>query len=106
MRVGVSHTILFAVACGALGCTPPEAKFVTSAKTKLLIKEAQKPIEKALMENFGTPHKLVGWELLPVDYGKAESAVAGHEKAGHKPRPAADYTNTGPRVVLHARGGE
>ncbi len=73
MRVGVILTVVITAASLA-GCSGPEAKFVLGKETESLIKEARKPIEKALTEHFGTPQKLVGWEKLPIDYGKAEKA--------------------------------
>ncbi len=81
MRVGVILTVLFA-AIGLSGCNAPSAKFVYSKETESLIKEAQRPVMKAIDDHFGTPHKLVGWEKLPIDYGKADPAVKGHETAG------------------------
>lgn len=84
MKVGVSYSVLLLVVLGAIGCSAPEAKFVTSEKTNALIKDAQRPVEKALVENFGTPHKLVAWEKLPIDFGKVDEKTPGHEKAGWK----------------------
>jgi mono/diheme cytochrome c family protein len=82
VRVGVILTVVITVASLA-GCSGPEAKFVLGDETKLLIKEAQKPVEKAVLDHFGTPHKLVAWEKLPIDYGKVEKTPAD---------PAADQT--------------
>ncbi|MDB5385505.1 MAG: cytochrome c class [Planctomycetaceae bacterium] len=101
MRVGVSYTVLLVVAWGAVGCSGPEAKFVTSEKTQALIPEAKAPIEKSLLDNFGTPHKLVAWQKLPVDYGKAEAENAGHEKAGWK---LLNGRNLYMRHCLHCHG--
>jgi mono/diheme cytochrome c family protein len=81
VRVGVILTVLMA-SVGLSGCNAPSAKFVYSKETDSLIKEAQKPVMKAIEEHFGTPHKLVAWEKLPIDYGKVDAAVAGHDKAG------------------------
>lgn len=81
MRVGVILTVVIAVA-SVSGCNGPEAKFVLSEETKALIKEAQKPVEKAILDHFGTPHKLVAWEKLPVDFGKVDASEEG-TKAGH-----------------------
>ena len=71
MRVGVVLTALFALTTLA-GCDAPEAKFVLGDETKGLIREAQQPVQKAVLEHFGTPHKLVAWEKLPVEFGKAD----------------------------------
>jgi mono/diheme cytochrome c family protein len=84
VRVGVSYTVLLLIGLGALGCSGPDAKFVISEKTQQLIIEAQRPVEKALEDNFGKAQKLIAWEKLPIDYGKADPDVAGHEKAGWK----------------------
>ncbi|MES2789166.1 MAG: cytochrome c [Planctomycetota bacterium] len=81
MRVGVILTVALTAASLA-GCSGPEAKFVLGDETKALIKEAQKPVEKAVLDHFGTPHKLVGWEKLPIEFGKADKAVKGHEDGG------------------------
>lgn len=81
MRVGVILTVLLTTISLA-GCNAPEAKFVYSKETESLIREARRPVTKALDDHFGTPHKLVGWEKLPIDYGKAEPTVPGHETAG------------------------
>jgi mono/diheme cytochrome c family protein len=101
VRVGVSYPILFAVVLGAVGCNGPEAKFVTSEKTQQLIPEAQRPVEKFLKENFGTPHQLVAWQKLPFDYGKAEATVEGHEKDGWK---LLNGRNLYMRHCLHCHG--
>ncbi len=82
MRVGVILTVMIAVASLA-GCNGSEAKFVLGKETESLIREARKPVERAVTEHFGTPHKLVAWEKLPIDYGKAEKApVADAPPAG------------------------
>lgn len=81
MRVGVILTVLI-TAISLAGCNAPEAKFVYSKETESLIREARRPVIKALEDHFGTPHKLVGWEKLPIDYGKADAHAKGHEAAG------------------------
>ncbi len=62
-----------------VGCDAPQATFVTSDGTRNLPTIAQvggtkdgkefKGIEDVLEENFGTPHDLVAWTKLPVNYG-------------------------------------
>lgn len=81
MRVGVVVTILM-TAVSLTGCNAPEAKFVAGAESKALIKEASRAVDTAVLNHFGTPHKLIAWEKLPVEYGKADPATPGHEKDG------------------------
>lgn len=100
MRVGVILTVVITVASLA-GCSGPEAKFVLGDETKLLIKEAQKPVEKAVLDHFGTPHKLVAWEKLPIDYGTADKNVPGHESAGWQ---LVEGRNLYMRHCLHCHG--
>ncbi|MDB5341196.1 MAG: cytochrome c [Planctomycetaceae bacterium] len=100
MRVGVILTVVITAASLA-GCSGPEAKFVLAKDTESLMKEARKPIEKVVTEHFGTPHKLVGWEKLPIDYGKADKAVPGHETAGWQ---LVEGRNLYMRHCLHCHG--
>ena len=100
MRVGVILTVLMAVASLA-GCHGSEATFVLSKETDELIREARKPIEKAVLDHFGTPHKLVAWEKLPIDFGKAETKVAGHESDGWQ---LLEGRNLYMRHCLHCHG--
>lgn len=61
------------------GCGGPEAKFVIDQGTLDLTTTARRGVEKALLDNFGTPHKLVAWQKLPVNYGEKD---ADHDAAG------------------------
>jgi len=85
--VSVRTRYIFSL-CTALllaGCGPsPDPSFVLSSKTDELFRDARTPVVKALEENFGSPNNLVVWAKLPLDYGKAEPEVAGHEEAGWK----------------------
>ena len=80
MRVGVTLTVLIA-ASGLAGCNAPEAKFVSSEETNALVRDAREVVESAVLESFGTPHKLVGWEKLPTEYRKRiESDLSGSRR--------------------------
>lgn len=80
------------------GCSGPEAKFVLDKGTQGLVTPARKGVEKALTENFGTPHKLVAWQKLPVDYGEPD---ANHKEAGWK---LLEGRNLYMRHCLHCHG--
>lgn len=77
MRKALS--LLPLLALSFVGCDAPEATFVTSKGTKTLPTIAQvggkkdgkefKGIENVLEDNFGTPHNLVAWAKLPVNFG-------------------------------------
>lgn len=76
-----------------VGCDAPESSFVYNERTRSLPQIAQtggaadgaefKGIENVLEENFGTPHDLVAWAKLPVNYGGLgnESAEEGEKFA-------------------------
>lgn len=81
----------------AIGCGEPSASFTTSERTADLIKEARRGVEIEvdgeevdvngvegyLTENFGTPHDLVAWLRLPVEFGgQAGTVVASEGEAG------------------------
>ncbi len=53
--------------CGAF--SPPEAEFVLRAQTEELDSKVRTAVAKEMDETFGTPHALVAWLKLPVDYG-------------------------------------
>jgi len=66
-----------AVASFAAGCgESPTAVFVPSDQTKGMMREAQKSVQAALDESFGTPKNLVAWRKLPVDFGQIEGTVS------------------------------
>ena len=63
------------MACASLvfsGCgQPPDAVFATNRdKVDPLLPEARGMVTTALLENFGTPNKLVAWQKFSIDYGK------------------------------------
>ena len=53
----------------AAGCSPPDADFVLSERTRELHRDAQQAVAAAVESNFGTPHDLIAWLRLPVNYG-------------------------------------
>ena len=79
----------------AIGCGQPNATFTTSEGTKGLPREARRGfevevngedveisgIEDYLLENFGTPHELVAWLRLPVDFGGQKGVVGSQDSA-------------------------
>jgi len=72
--------ILFVLACGFLiaGCdafSPPDAKFVVREETNKLTSDVATAVEKELEGSFGTPHQLVAWLKLPVDFGGIPGAT-------------------------------
>lgn len=77
MRVPAVYRSLVLVAAAALcGCGGPVPTFVTHEKTETLVPGAKAKVEGALLEYFGTPNQLVGWQKFPIDYGEAQAAAA------------------------------
>lgn len=76
MRVQFAFRLTMLAVLSLVGCnqTPPAPQFVFSEKTASLVKVARDPVEKAIVEHFGTPNQLVGWQKFPIDYGAAEPA--------------------------------
>lgn len=101
MRVGLSLTVLIAIGVSSAGCSGPEATFVLDEGTNSLTREARRLVEKALTTHFGTPHKLVAWKKLPIDYGTPDKAVPGHEAEGWQLH---DGRNLYMRHCLHCHG--
>jgi mono/diheme cytochrome c family protein len=77
------------------GCAKnPEAQFAWRDSTEQLIPDARKTLQKTLTETFGTPHNLVAWGRMPIDYGgtpptaapaeSEDSAPADEEAFGHQ----------------------
>ncbi|MBD3674769.1 MAG: c-type cytochrome [Planctomycetaceae bacterium] len=72
---------LLAVLCVGFvltGCdafSPPEAKFVVREETTELTDDVADSVEKELESAFGTPHELVAWLKLPIDYGGIPGAT-------------------------------
>lgn len=69
-----------AVLCAVAGCGEgPKAQFGWRESTENLIPPAKKSVQKVMLESFGTPHELVGWERMPVNYGGVRAEVASAE---------------------------
>jgi mono/diheme cytochrome c family protein len=65
--------LVFAVAgCGA----NPQAQFAWRDATIELIPDAEKAVKNTITDHFGTPHDIVAWDRLPVDYGGVRGTVA------------------------------
>ncbi|HUG18163.1 MAG TPA: c-type cytochrome [Planctomycetaceae bacterium] len=59
------------------GCLdPPEARFVYREETGNLTTKVRKAVEEQIEQSFGTPHDLVAWLKLPLDYGGIKGTVA------------------------------
>lgn len=121
MRIHPVLAIISAVILAAAGCgQAPEAKFVLHQRTNELsdvaLPGAQGPaasvraaVEQELLDKFGTPHQLVAWQKLPIDYGAAgERLVEGrhlymrhclhcHGVSGDGNGPTAKFLTTPPR---------
>ncbi|MFO1021456.1 MAG: cytochrome c [Planctomycetales bacterium] len=71
---------LVALACVGCGAAP-EARFEFNKPTLELSGQsglnAQGAVKTALLENFGTPQKLVAWKKLPINFGDAKATVDG-----------------------------
>jgi mono/diheme cytochrome c family protein len=76
---GSSTPWLFCAAllCVVAGCGEgPKAEFGWRTSTTELIPAANKAVKQVMTDNFGTPHDLVAWERLPVNYGGLHGTVA------------------------------
>lgn len=77
MRVAAVNIPLVLFAAAAFcGCGGPVPTFVTHEKTSTLVPAAKAKVEGALLEYFGTPNELVGWQKFPIDYGEAQTSVS------------------------------
>lgn len=68
------------VAClvSMIGCTGNgEAVFKLNEPTSKLMDLGKEAVSTALLEDFGTPHQLVAWQKMPVNYGEADATVEG-----------------------------
>lgn len=58
------------------GCSQnPEAQFAWRDSTLDLLPKAQEGVQEAITDAFGTPHDLVAWDKLPVDFGGVQGVV-------------------------------
>jgi len=110
--------IVIGLMATVIGCGEPNAKFVTSDRTKGLIKEARrgakvevngediklKGVEDYVVENFGTPHDLVAWLRLPVDFGGQAGTVATQENEGRLKVDIKDGSDTGNATLVWLTG--
>lgn len=66
---------------GLVGCDlqqvvpPPEAVFAPDERIESLVRQARRPVVEMITERFGTPNRLVAWQLLPIDFGRIEGRV-------------------------------
>jgi mono/diheme cytochrome c family protein len=61
----------------ACGCGPnPQAQFAWRDGTLGLLPEAKKAVQKTITDDFGTPHEIVAWDRLPVNFGGVRGTVA------------------------------
>ncbi len=59
-----------------VGCSQnPEAQFAWRDTTLDLLPKAREGVQGAIHDAFGTPHDLVAWDKLPVDFGGVQGAV-------------------------------
>ncbi|MDZ4688474.1 MAG: cytochrome c [Planctomycetaceae bacterium] len=85
-RHSASAALLAAASLGLVltgsGCAKnPEAQFAWRDSTELLIPDARKTVQKTMHESFGTPHDLVAWARMPVQYGGLAPAAAATDDA-------------------------
>lgn len=77
MRVQFVFRLAMLGVLSLVGCnqTPPPPEFVFNEKSKDLVAVARTSVEKSLLENFGKPNSLVGWQKFPIDYGAEGASV-------------------------------
>lgn len=69
--------------CGLIGCSEgPKAEFAWRENTNGLVPVANKAVKNVMIENFGTPQDLVGWERMPINYGGVRATVGEGPTAG------------------------
>ncbi|MFK7819379.1 MAG: cytochrome c [Planctomycetaceae bacterium] len=84
-----------------VGCDAPQSSFVYNEQTEALPQIAQtggktkegqefKGIKNIIEENFGTPHDLVAWAKLPVNYGGMPNTEAAEDPASFSLADASD----------------
>lgn len=72
----LSVVLLFGFALtGCDAFSPPEASFVVREETTELTGDVADAVEEQLESTFGTPHSLVAWLKLPIDYGGIPGAT-------------------------------
>ncbi|GIX03495.1 MAG: hypothetical protein KatS3mg113_0501 [Planctomycetaceae bacterium] len=59
------------------GCSQnPQAQFAWREATLDLLPQPRQTVQKTILEHFGTPHELVAWDRLPVNYGGVRGQVS------------------------------
>lgn len=83
MSIRLSWVLALTLPFLLVGCgEPPEAQFVTSQRAQELVRQAQRPVEETIEQSFGTPHDLVAWLRLPIDFGQFQGTVLGPAPGG------------------------
>ncbi len=54
---------------------PPQAVFAPDERIETLVPQARRPVVEMVAARFGTPDRLVAWQLLPVEFGTIEGRV-------------------------------
>ncbi len=87
MKVQPISSIVVFAALALAGCgQPPDATFEPNhEKVGPLLRDARDMVATALVDNFGTPNKLVAWEKFKIDFGKAEPQADEEHKHRLKP---------------------
>ncbi|HUG91711.1 MAG TPA: cytochrome c [Planctomycetaceae bacterium] len=94
-----------AALAAAPGCGPPDARFVNSERIDDLHRPVQQAVADALVDHFGTPHELVAWLRLPVNYGGYAGIVSAAPEANRRNTfrveldPPADELEPGQELV-------
>jgi mono/diheme cytochrome c family protein len=61
---------------GGCGFSPPDAEFVNREDVYDLESDVRKAVQQELVNDFGTPHDMVAWLKLPLDYGGIPGVTA------------------------------
>ncbi len=87
MKVQSAFSIVVFTTLALAGCgQPPDATFaINHEKVDPLLPGARDMVATALVENFGTPNKLVAWEKFKLDYGKADPQTDDEHKDRREP---------------------
>lgn len=78
----MKYWIPIACLASTIGCMGSgEAVFKLNEPTNQLMDLGKEAVVTALTEDFGTPHRLVAWQKMPVNYGEAAATVDGLDAA-------------------------
>ena len=88
VKVLTAITVVLGAVAGLSGCGVPEASFSKNAQSNTLAPELAQGVDLVLVDHFGTPNALVGWEKFSLDYGKGNTEASQPEQreAGWKLR--------------------